>query len=137
MDFQNLQNKQIHRVFPKKIECGPDLPGMGRNSADPAQIRWRCTGDDFQMAGRWGSAVSALGGRIGTRRFWPCNQVTIDGDRLSSPRQKRGCQWGLGFGREFTGAHLGWLGIDLAVVFVCGSSKKVGDVIREAIIKAV
>jgi hypothetical protein len=50
--------------------------------------------------------------------------VTIDGDRSSSPRQRRGRRRGLGFGRGFTGAHLGLLGMDLAVAFGCGVSEK-------------
>jgi hypothetical protein len=35
-----------------------------------------------------------------------------------------------------TGAHLGRLGIDLAVAFGCGRSKKVGEVVEEVNIEA-
>jgi hypothetical protein len=36
MEFQSLQDKQIHRAFSKKKQRGPDLPELGRSSADPA-----------------------------------------------------------------------------------------------------
>jgi hypothetical protein len=118
MEFQSSQNKQNNRTFSKKIRRGPDLPGLGRNCADPAQIYRRRAGDDFKRP------ASAPSDRIGTRRSRPSDQVTIDGDRSSSPRQKRGRRWGLGFGRGLTGAHLGWPGVDLAVAFGCGSLEK-------------
>jgi hypothetical protein len=50
--------------------------------------------------------------------------------------RNEGIGGGLGFGREFTGAHLGLLGVDLAVAFGCGPSEEVGDVIRKANVKA-
>jgi hypothetical protein len=37
----------------------------------------------------------------------------------------------LGFGRGLTGAHLGWLGVDLVVAFGYGGSEKVGEVVGE------
>jgi hypothetical protein len=39
MEFQSLQDKQIHRAFSKKIQRRPDLPELGRSSADLAQIQ--------------------------------------------------------------------------------------------------
>jgi hypothetical protein len=34
------------------------------------------------------------------------------------------------------GAHLGRLGVDLAVAFSCGASEEIGDVIGEVIVEA-
>jgi hypothetical protein len=44
MEFQSLQDKQNNSAFSKKIRRGPDLPGLGRPDANPAQICRRRAG---------------------------------------------------------------------------------------------
>jgi hypothetical protein len=67
--------------FLKKISCGPDLPGTGRNNADLAQIRWRRAGGRFQMASRRGPAVSASGR---PNRYAPISAVRSSDNRRRS-----------------------------------------------------
>jgi hypothetical protein len=62
--------------------------------------------------------------------------VEIDGSRSSSPRQKARALARLGFGWGFTGAHLGLLVDDLAVVLSCGASERLVDVVGEVNIDA-
>jgi hypothetical protein len=50
------------------------------------------------------------------RRPWPSDQVAIDDQHSSSPRQKTRASAGVRVWLGFTGAHLGLLGDDLAVV---------------------
>jgi hypothetical protein len=129
------QAKLSEHFLEKKYRVGQICP----ERAKTAQIQPRSTGDAQEMIFKWpagGARLSApLGGRIDTRRSRSSDQVTINGDRLSSPRQKRGRWRELGFGRGLTGAHLGRLGVDLAMAFGCGLSEKVDDVVGEAIVK--
>jgi hypothetical protein len=67
MEFQSSQIKQKSAEhFLKKITRGPDLPGTGRNSADPAQIRQRRTGDTDSNGWQAGP---------GCQRLWEAESV--------------------------------------------------------------
>jgi hypothetical protein len=70
MKFQSSQNKQNHQsIFYKKISCGPDPLGTGRNSADLAQIRPRRAGDADSNG--WQAGPAGL-------RLWEAESVRAD-----------------------------------------------------------
>jgi hypothetical protein len=82
------QAKLSEHFLEKKYRAGQICP----EQAKTAQIQPRSAGDARETIFKWpagGARLSApLGGRIGTRRSRPSDQVMIDGDRSSSPRQK-------------------------------------------------
>jgi hypothetical protein len=90
----------------------------------------------IQTVGRRGPTVSASGR---PNRYAPFLVVRLSDDRRRSfvvsaieTRASAGVRVLLGV----IGAHLGWLGVDLAVAFGCGVSEEVGDVVGEASVEA-
>jgi hypothetical protein len=137
IEFQSSQINQIQQSISKiKMIMGqicPKRPEMARSGPD---LRRRAREREFKwLTGRVRSSA-APGDRIGMRRSWPFDQVAIDGQRSSSPRQKSRTAARLGFGRGLLGAHLGWFGDDLVVKFGYGGSEKVGVVVREVNVEA-
>jgi hypothetical protein len=100
MNFQSLQNLENYNRISKKKSCGPDLPRTGpirrESSPDPPATRGR---GEFKQLANGARRSASLGSRIGMRRPWPFDQVTIDGRRSSSMRERNGAAETLGFRR--------------------------------------
>jgi hypothetical protein len=88
------------------------------------------------MTGRRDRAVSASGR---PNRYAPISAVRLSDDRrlafvVSATETRASARARVWLG--LTGAHLGRLGVDLAVAFGCGRSEKVSEVVGEVNVEA-
>jgi hypothetical protein len=137
MEFRSSQNKQnLHNIFYKKNRAGQICPEQAETARIWPRSIHSARETPIQTAGKRGPAVNASGR---PNRYAPSLAVRLSDDRRRSfgvsateTRASAGVRVWLGV----IGAHLGRLGVDLAVAFGCGASEEVGDVIGEASVEA-
>jgi hypothetical protein len=95
--LKKIARARSARNGPIRRESGPDLPAAHGSR----RFKWLANG---------ARRLAPLGGRIGTRRSWPSDQVVIDDQRLSSTRERNGAAKTLGFCLGVAGAHRGAAG---------------------------
>jgi hypothetical protein len=111
MEFQSLQDKQIHSAFSKKKQ---DAGQICPDWADAARIQPRSSKKGGAAAAAFEPArgpdwSAARGCQIGTGPARPSDQVAIDGRRSSSTWKRAGAVETLALLGEREGAHLGLL----------------------------